>query len=260
VLTLLVVLCVAVVLFLAASVATSDRDLLVDVAPDGAGTRFPAGRVGAEDVDALRFGLAVRGYRMDEVDRALARLAQEIAERDSRVADLEQAIADAVGSAVDDVEAQLAAGAGERVDMEAQAAAELAAAREEAPVSPAALPVLAMPVTPSLTSQPVTPPPSPAERPHVPEWPAGESTHPEPLVPPSLVAEELPALSEPEPPALEPLETEPESAADEFDFPEIVPPAPAPGDLPEAAVADQDADQDAALHRDRDTDGDRGLT
>lgn len=47
------------------------------------------------DVDALRFPLAARGYRMADVDDALNRLAAELAERDARIADLESALAGA---------------------------------------------------------------------------------------------------------------------------------------------------------------------
>lgn len=42
----------------------------------------------AEDVDALRFATAIRGYAMDQVDDVLARLGAEIAERDELIADL----------------------------------------------------------------------------------------------------------------------------------------------------------------------------
>ncbi|MFJ6655397.1 DivIVA domain-containing protein [Streptomyces sp. NPDC091377] len=49
--------------------------------------------VGRADVDALRFPLAVRGYRMADVDDALNRLGAELAERDARIADLESAAA-----------------------------------------------------------------------------------------------------------------------------------------------------------------------
>lgn len=39
----------------------------------------PAGvEVRPEDVDAIRFGLAFRGYRMDEVDAAMQRLREEL--------------------------------------------------------------------------------------------------------------------------------------------------------------------------------------
>ncbi|MFF3614479.1 DivIVA domain-containing protein [Streptomyces sp. NPDC002580] len=47
------------------------------------------------DVDALRFPVAVRGYRMADVDDALGRLGAEIGERDARIADLESALAGA---------------------------------------------------------------------------------------------------------------------------------------------------------------------
>ncbi|GGN82711.1 hypothetical protein GCM10011579_070710 [Streptomyces albiflavescens] len=51
------------------------------------------------DVEALRFPVAVRGYRMADVDDALGRLGAEIAERDARIADLEVALAGARASA-----------------------------------------------------------------------------------------------------------------------------------------------------------------
>jgi DivIVA domain-containing protein len=47
------------------------------------------------DVEMLRFPVAVRGYRMSDVDDALGRLGAEIAERDARIADLESALAGA---------------------------------------------------------------------------------------------------------------------------------------------------------------------
>jgi DivIVA domain-containing protein len=57
---------------------------------------LPADRpVNRADVEALRFPVAVRGYRMVDVDDALSRLSAEIAERDARIADLESALAGA---------------------------------------------------------------------------------------------------------------------------------------------------------------------
>jgi DivIVA domain-containing protein len=41
------------------------------------------------DVDQLRFSVGLRGYRMDEVDDVLDRLAGDLAERDDRIAQLE---------------------------------------------------------------------------------------------------------------------------------------------------------------------------
>lgn len=50
---------------------------------------LPAGEVGRDDVDALRFTLALRGYRMDEVDDVIDRLLDELDRRDERIAELE---------------------------------------------------------------------------------------------------------------------------------------------------------------------------
>ena len=42
--------------------------------------RVPEGRLVAEDVRRVRFSLALRGYRMSEVDTLLARLAEQLTE------------------------------------------------------------------------------------------------------------------------------------------------------------------------------------
>lgn len=103
-----VFLVVAVVaLFGAAVVATRDGDVLVDVAPDDAEVDLPVGPVQPEDVAEVRFGMVLRGYRMAEVDRVLARLAAELAARDSRIAELEQALVDVVEPELARVEAEL---------------------------------------------------------------------------------------------------------------------------------------------------------
>ena len=45
---------------------------------------LPADRpIGAQDLRSVRFPLAVRGYRMSDVDTLLARLATELEDRDS---------------------------------------------------------------------------------------------------------------------------------------------------------------------------------
>jgi DivIVA domain-containing protein len=46
----------------------------------------------ADDLEKARFGVGLRGYRMDEVDTLLERVAREVAERDRRIADLERAV------------------------------------------------------------------------------------------------------------------------------------------------------------------------
>jgi DivIVA domain-containing protein len=64
------------------SMGTSTRD------------RSPRGEMPVDDVDraaieGLRFSLAFRGYRMDEVDEVLGRLTDELEIRDRRIAELE---------------------------------------------------------------------------------------------------------------------------------------------------------------------------
>lgn len=69
---------------------------LPEAAPQRLRDPLPPDRpLGRADVDALRFPLAVRGYRMEDVDDALNRVAAELAERDARIADLESALAGA---------------------------------------------------------------------------------------------------------------------------------------------------------------------
>jgi DivIVA domain-containing protein len=90
--TVLAVLGVLAVLFVAALVATRDGEILVDAPRDRAEPELPAdGPVGADDLERVRFGMALRGYRMDEVDALLDRLAAELRERDARLAAAEPA-------------------------------------------------------------------------------------------------------------------------------------------------------------------------
>lgn len=71
---------------------------LPDVEPDRAPTLLPDSRlVESDDVDNVRFAVGLRGYRMDEVDDVLDRLAADIAERDARIAELEGRGAPAAG-------------------------------------------------------------------------------------------------------------------------------------------------------------------
>jgi len=46
------------------------------------------------DLDAVRLGVGFRGYRMDEVDELVERVIVELADRDDRIAALEQRAAD----------------------------------------------------------------------------------------------------------------------------------------------------------------------
>ncbi len=88
VLLLVVVALVALVVFGVAAAVTRDVDLLPAVPPDLADPGIPAGRVEPADVDRMAFGLAFRGYRMDEVDVALDHLRDALAARDSEIARL----------------------------------------------------------------------------------------------------------------------------------------------------------------------------
>lgn len=63
---------------------------LPDVEPDRPPLALPDDRMlERSDVDAVRFAVGLRGYRMDEVDDVLDRLAVEVSERDARIAELE---------------------------------------------------------------------------------------------------------------------------------------------------------------------------
>ncbi len=58
--------------------------------PDRPDLALPGdGLLAREDVDRVRFSVGARGYRMDEVDDVLDRLAQEIEVRERRIAELE---------------------------------------------------------------------------------------------------------------------------------------------------------------------------
>ena len=89
--TVLAVLGVLAVLFAAALVATRGAEPLAEAPPDAADPALPADRmVAADDLERVRFGMALRGYRMAEVDALLDRLAAELRERDARLAAREQ--------------------------------------------------------------------------------------------------------------------------------------------------------------------------
>lgn len=49
---------------------------------------LPAGEVTRAALADVRFDRAIRGYRMDQVDAVLDRLAEELASRDARIAEL----------------------------------------------------------------------------------------------------------------------------------------------------------------------------
>lgn len=84
------VVVVGVVVFGVAAVAVGQGGTLAPARPDRPPLAFPAtGMVRAPDVLGLRFAVALRGYRMDEVDGVLDRLGAELETRDARIGDLE---------------------------------------------------------------------------------------------------------------------------------------------------------------------------
>ena len=91
-LTVLGVLAALGVLFVAASVATREGDVLLDAPRDRADLDLPVGPLQPEDVGAVRLGMALRGYRMSEVDDLLDRVIAELADRDARLSDLENSL------------------------------------------------------------------------------------------------------------------------------------------------------------------------
>lgn len=79
----------AVVVFGVAAVAMGYGGSITHFRPDWPGGPLPEDRtLRSDDVTSVRFSLALRGYRMDEVDAALDRLAGEIADRDARIEQL----------------------------------------------------------------------------------------------------------------------------------------------------------------------------
>ena len=89
VVSLLLLLLAVLVVVAIAVVAAGHGDGLPDVTPDHNGAILPEREMRRTDVDELHLSLAVRGYRTDEVDDVLDRLALEIEERDQRIAELE---------------------------------------------------------------------------------------------------------------------------------------------------------------------------
>ncbi|MFL6139554.1 MAG: DivIVA domain-containing protein [Frankiaceae bacterium] len=83
---------VLAVLAAVAGLAAGAGDVLAPAWRDAAPLPLPQGRhLSADDLGAVRFGVALRGYRMGEVDLVLGRLCAELAERDAELARLRDA-------------------------------------------------------------------------------------------------------------------------------------------------------------------------
>ncbi|MGB8649432.1 MAG: DivIVA domain-containing protein [Mycobacteriales bacterium] len=246
--TVLGLLAVLVVLFVAAAVATREGDVLADAPRDAADLALPPAAVQPEDVAEVRFGLALRGYRMREVDEVLGRLARELAHRDQRITELERALAEVVEPHLEQLEREQAAAAVEAVPAEGPAVIWPATTGPAAvvPVGPAPTPEahgaerLEEPVEEAV-EEPFGAETGVTEEPSAAEEVAAEEP----------VAEEVAAEGEQPGEALQPggADLVPDDAAfsvpatpdqDLFGgFPEVPAPEPAPADLPEAQHGDE---------------------
>jgi DivIVA domain-containing protein len=81
---ILEIVVILAVVFAVSAVAAGYGGGLTRFHPDWPGRGLPEGRpIRAEDLDAVRFSLAFRGYRMAEVDEVIDRLRHALAERDA---------------------------------------------------------------------------------------------------------------------------------------------------------------------------------
>jgi DivIVA domain-containing protein len=86
---LVVMLLVAAVVFLLAAVVFGRGEELAPQPPGSSPTRLPVRDITGEDVQAVRFQLVLRGYKMSEVDWVTRRLGDEIDTLRARVTELE---------------------------------------------------------------------------------------------------------------------------------------------------------------------------
>jgi DivIVA domain-containing protein len=86
---ILALLVVGGVLFLAASFAFGRGEEMSPVLPEGTPLELPEDRLArGDDLRALKLSVALRGYRMDEVDWLLDRLSEQVDSRDREIARL----------------------------------------------------------------------------------------------------------------------------------------------------------------------------
>jgi DivIVA domain-containing protein len=90
---LVVMLLVAAVVFLLASVVFGRGEELPALPPGASPTRLPSSGVTSDDVRGVRFQLVVRGYKMSEVDWVLRRVGGELDDLRAEVAELRERLA-----------------------------------------------------------------------------------------------------------------------------------------------------------------------
>jgi DivIVA domain-containing protein len=105
-------LVIIAVIIAIALIAAGSTDSLSEAYPDRRYLELPAERsLRPADLQGVRLGVGFRGYRMDEVDHLLDRLAYELELRDIRIAELESSDSADEGSA-DAAEPEVAERAG----------------------------------------------------------------------------------------------------------------------------------------------------
>ncbi|RSM87060.1 DivIVA domain-containing protein [Kibdelosporangium aridum] len=87
---LVVMVFVAAVVFLLASVLFGRGEELPPLPPGASPTRLPSEDITSQDVSRVKFQMVLRGYKMSEVDWVLQRLGAEVDELRTKVAELEQ--------------------------------------------------------------------------------------------------------------------------------------------------------------------------
>ena len=86
---ILALLVVGGVLFLAASFTFGRGEEMAPVLPEGTPVELPEDRLArGDDLRGLKLSVALRGYRMDEVDWLLDRLSEQVDSRDREIARL----------------------------------------------------------------------------------------------------------------------------------------------------------------------------
>ena len=86
---ILALLVVGGALFLVASFAFGRGEEMAPVLPDGTPVELPVDRLArGDDLRAVKLSVALRGYRMDEVDWLLDRLSEQVDSRDREIARL----------------------------------------------------------------------------------------------------------------------------------------------------------------------------
>jgi DivIVA domain-containing protein len=90
---LVVMMLVAAVVFLLASVVFGRGEELPALPPGASPTRLPSSGVTAEDIRNIRFQLVLRGYKMSEVDWVLRRLGGEMEDLRAEVDELRERLA-----------------------------------------------------------------------------------------------------------------------------------------------------------------------